>query len=636
MKIDEVGKYYEIKNFPYRFFVNSVKREFKNIKIVGLLDIISGGSWWFPWITVKFHKFYVPELLYICNRINASGKLDEVIELLEEETWYKEVKEYLSGSKTIPTRTDFSLIKKEMDVELKPYQRLFIQTYNRKIIYDLRGYLLAFEQGLGKTLTGLALMTSLNKKSVIIICPKSTMISVWRYHIERFYKKEKSIWLPGMPPDKQYDYYICNYESMSKLPRDCMKSTTGVIVDESHNFLSKESNRTKNLIDLAKKIDRGQTQNTDILLMSGTPLKAVGGEMIPILKVLDRKFDDSCAKIFQKTLNFTSVTGSDILANRLGLIMYRKMKSEVLTLPEKHELIRKVKIPNGDKYTSDSVRSIIIQYVNDRYKYYEKNMKKYKKDFDECISWLDKKLKTDPQWRLYLKYIDKLRSNQTKSITRNPELMKIVSWTVNYEKDIILKILPSDLKKKFINSKTVIKYVWMKIQGEVIGNVLGGLRNEMTKNMIEHSHIDEIIKKADKKTLIFTSYVDSVEFARDYLIKKGLKPICVYGETTSDLKAILNKFRNDSEANPLIATIQTLSTGVTLTEANTIIFLNKPWRYNTYLQASDRIHRIGQDSDVYIYTLLLDTPQKNLSNSMEDIMQWSKDMFEHFVGDQAT
>jgi len=82
----------------------------------------------------------------------------------------------------------------------------------------------------------------------------------------------------------------------------------------------------------------------------------------------------------------------------------------------------------------------------------------------------------------------------------------------------------------------------------------------------------------------------------------------------------------------LIATIQTLATGVTLTEANTMFFLNKPWRHSDYSQASDRIHRRGQDTEVTIYTLLLNTGSKpNLSTRMEEVMKWSKKLFDSIV-----
>ena len=75
-----------------------------------------------------------------------------------------------------------------------------------------------------------------------------------------------------------------------------------------------------------------------------------------------------------------------------------------------------------------------------------------------------------------------------------------------------------------------------------------------------------------------------------------------------------------------------LSTGVTLIEANNMIFTNLPWRDSDYRQACDRIHRLGQQTECFITTLILDTGKdQNLSTRMEEVLSWSSDMFEKMV-----
>ena len=75
-----------------------------------------------------------------------------------------------------------------------------------------------------------------------------------------------------------------------------------------------------------------------------------------------------------------------------------------------------------------------------------------------------------------------------------------------------------------------------------------------------------------------------------------------------------------------------MSTGHTINEANTVIFLNVPYRSTDYEQASDRCYRIGQDTTVYVYRLLLDTnPENNLSTRMSDILKWSREQFGQIV-----
>lgn len=197
-------------------------------------------------------------------------------------------------------------------------------------------------------------------------------------------------------------------------------------------------------------------------------------------------------------------------------------------------------------------------------------------------------------------------------------------------------MLPSDLRKKFDHSRAAIKYVELKVMGEVLGGLLNKLRSDMFSDMIKHSPTCKIIDQSKKKTVMFSTYVDVVDNAAKYVKDKCSKnPIVVYGATSGNIKNLLMSFKHNPDANPLIATIQTLSTGVTLVEANTVIFLNKPWRHTDIIQATDRLHRIGQDTDVFIYTYVLDSGGKpNLSTRMEDIISWSKEMFEGIVGSE--
>ena len=52
-----------------------------------------------------------------------------------------------------------------------------------------------------------------------------------------------------------------------------------------------------------------------------------------------------------------------------------------------------------------------------------------------------------------------------------------------------------------------------------------------------------------------------------------------------------------------MGTIKALGTGFTITEADTVIFLDLPWTYADLQQAIDRCHRIGQKNTVTVTAL---------------------------------
>ncbi len=65
-------------------------------------------------------------------------------------------------------------------------------------------------------------------------------------------------------------------------------------------------------------------------------------------------------------------------------------------------------------------------------------------------------------------------------------------------------------------------------------------------------------------------------------------------------------FKKDEECKVLFATPQAAKEGLTLTIANHVIFYDRGFNLDDYLQAQDRIHRISQKKKCYIYNLLIE------------------------------
>ena len=214
-----------------------------------------------------------------------------------------------------------------------------------------------------------------------------------------------------------------------------------------------------------------------------------------------------------------------------------------------------------------------------------------------------------------------------------PEDYELIHQVNIYEKEVIEPRLSGSDRKVFRDAKTVVKYVQLKILGEVLGRVLNQLRIEMTSKMIENNQkVFRLIREAEKKTIIFTSYKDTISVAQQAFAQAGFKAVAITGDNSNEAKNVVEQFTNTPELNPLICTIQSMSTGHTILAANTVFFLNVPFRDVDFQQASDRCYRYGQDAEVYIYKLILDTgDEPNLSTRMSDIMAWSKQQFDNIV-----
>ena len=64
-------------------------------------------------------------------------------------------------------------------------------------------------------------------------------------------------------------------------------------------------------------------------------------------------------------------------------------------------------------------------------------------------------------------------------------------------------------------------------------------------------------------------------------------------------------FKRDSNCRILFATPQAAKEGLTLTVANNVIFYDRGFNLDDYLQAQDRIHRISQTKICYIYNIMI-------------------------------
>lgn len=619
--VEEEGMHYMIRNFPVLSFFHKLRKEYKTSKLEHLFDVIGIRLFSANKRTIVIHKFFVPELLYLLDKYNFPNSL---ITTIRNNTWVGAVRP-ITGS------VDLNYINQTMQVSLYDHQTEFLKNYlPNKIKNHLRGYLLSFEQGLGKTITSICLMEGLKKERIVIICPKNTMMETWNAHLNKFFKNNQKVWVAGYTKGPLYAavrWIIVNYERIDEVKEFLIKNpmnNLGIIVDESHNFLRTSSQRTQQLIDLTN-----NNRNADILMMSGTPIKLCGVEMIPLLRVLDPYCDDEAVAIFKRTFGFNTSIANDVLSARLSRMMTR-VRKDILNLPEKKESVINVKMSTGWKYTASQVEKQIVEFVRERQDYYNQHLQQYIEAFEEALTWLkrDPVVGRQPDFQRYLNIIDWLRESHISDARGNADIV----WANQYERDVLIPALPEDLRKKFIWSKSVVKYLPLKIKGEVIGTLLIRLRMQMTTEMLQAADIKQYVDNAVKKTVIFTSYVDTIEVAYNYFKSQGYNVAAVYGKTASELTDTIQRFQEDQSVNPLIASLKMLSTGATLTAANTVIFLNKPWRSIEYQQASDRVHRIGQDTECEIISLVLDTGKEpNLSTRMEDIMQWSSDQFDQIV-----
>lgn len=131
----------------------------------------------------------------------------------------------------------------------------------------------------------------------------------------------------------------------------------------------------------------------------------------------------------------------------------------------------------------------------------------------------------------------------------------------------------------------------------------------LTTENIPSSKIDravdltEQIVSSNEKVVIFSTFKQSV-----YQLAKELEQFGVVigtgDQSDFEIEDAKQRFQNDDDVKVFIGTWQRCGTGITLTAASYMIFIDHPWTAAQCEQAEDRIHRIGTNKSVFIYRLI--------------------------------
>lgn len=116
----------------------------------------------------------------------------------------------------------------------------------------------------------------------------------------------------------------------------------------------------------------------------------------------------------------------------------------------------------------------------------------------------------------------------------------------------------------------------------------------------------DLIGQASHKVIVWCRFVRDVEYAVAMIERSGVRCARYDGSVgTSDRLDALRRFKDPSDdTRVLVANVHSISQGVTLTIAKTMIYYSNSFSPEKRLQSEDRFHRIGQDQPVLIIDLV--------------------------------
>ena len=244
--------------------------------------------------------------------------------------------------------------KLNREVDYSPYSNRPPMEHQKIAIEKLLAnnkFILADDMGLGKTTAAVIGALESSAKKVLIVCPASLKIN-WQREIAE-YTDRKILIVEGRKWGSTFDFYIINYDIIKNYhttdkseDSDDYKLLVNAgfdlaIVDEAHYISNTTANRTRLLNDVLEQIPK-------VWLLTGTPMTSRPINYFNLLKIVDspltlnwQSYVRRYCKGYQfnvgnrKVWNTSGASNLDELRERTKAYVLRRMKTDILDLPEK-------------------------------------------------------------------------------------------------------------------------------------------------------------------------------------------------------------------------------------------------------------------------------------------------------------
>jgi superfamily II DNA or RNA helicase len=131
-----------------------------------------------------------------------------------------------------------------------------------------------------------------------------------------------------------------------------------------------------------------------------------------------------------------------------------------------------------------------------------------------------------------------------------------------------------------------------------------------------------------RKVLVFSQFVEMQKIICQALDELGIEHLWLHGGT-KNREELVDKFQKKSGPPVFVISLKAGGSGLTLTEADTVIHYDPWWNPAVEDQATDRVHRIGQDKAVMVYRLVV---ENTVEQKMVELGESKREVAESALG----
>jgi superfamily II DNA or RNA helicase len=404
---------------------------------------------------------------------------------------------------------------------------------------------------------------------VLVICP-NTIRDNWKREIEDGPNPElfdRSLWpelkatvIDGRTPAKRKeqaqeaikrnDYLVVNWEKLRRMPELQKVEWAGIIADEAHRAKNRKSKQSEALRKLKAPVKISAT---------GTPIMNSPDELWPLLNWIDRKTYSSYWRFFNMYVeSYEGYRGSKVIT---GVRNADKLRFEL-----KDKLIRRTKKQVLDDFPDKLPEQVIeVEMLPKQKKAYVAAQNEFLLNVEEAMR--------DPE----------VSNDKKRSI-----LAALQTGDIEY---IGREVDNAAARMSFMRQIATSPALMVDDNGEPFEDI--------------SSKLDAVVEKIGdhpgKPFVVACWHKRAAEVLAERLSKQlKINVAFLHGDVHPDERAKHVQEFQDGKLDVLIGTIAVAGVGITLTRADTIIFIEEDWVPANNRQMEDRIYRVGQKNDVTV------------------------------------
>uniref|UniRef100_A0AAU6R628 DNA helicase n=1 Tax=Micrococcus phage Olihed TaxID=3092209 RepID=A0AAU6R628_9CAUD len=432
-----------------------------------------------------------------------------------------------------------------MRPELYPYQREGVDR-----IRSEGRILLADEPGLGKTRQTIE---ALDGGRVLVVAPKLILTSgTWDDEIQKWSDRPE-LWeqaaYTGLVPQGGIHKDRRGKTTRVDVRPEWLQQWDAVVLDEAHYVKGRGTSWTLAVEQISKRVP-----DSAFVALTGTPMPNWAHEVFTLLRLMyphDARpgqrfgaYQRWLNEWFVRTVNpFASGPGSEGIGGLLACGNREACRNRPANDPCEHW------------------REFAEQNMGQRF------LRRLRDDVLGELPPLTEDLihtpMDDAQRRMY-------KELKAEWVTETEDGEEVIAWTVGARNVLLDKITTS---------------AWFAtMEGEPRGGKLERLRHDLSSR--------------SQPTLVLAHYRDTVEACARIAESVGARAGFVHGGVR-DAGAVVKQFKS-GQLDVLVGSLETVSEGLTLTQADMAIFVEKSYKPSRNEQATRRVHRIGQTRPVTV------------------------------------